>query len=679
MLQPTYPGVYTRELPSGVRTISGAPTSVALFVGPTRSGIDLRPVRIRNFGDFERQFGGLAATSSLSYSVMHFFGNGGGEAFVMRVPVKGSVKARSQIEQDGTNTAAITLEALGSGAAGGDILVTIDDFGIDAAPLGGATAAQRKLFNLTLVDTARGTSEFFGNLSTSSTASRFAAHVVNDTATGSKLVKLSVESMDGPAPTTTGSVYQTKALPGAASFAANSRIRISIAVPNAAGSGDAAGDSVTNLDVTVANAGDPRPASKLEMANRLAAAINQAVRDNAAAKMQGHEIEIRLVEAGGALHLTTSQGDGTATSRIAEAKITLAAPPGGNTFFDDYIKAAGASQNASRYRLGRRNDSSGQIITAQVAAGADGDDTGQPDGPVFKSAVTGLLERDPFFNLLCLPDLARPSAADPRAAHHGNAGSIYADAALLCQRHHAFLIVDPPPSAFDTGSAEAWKSLGFSFQSTHSAAFFPNIRVDDPLAPGSILSHPPSGAIAGLFARTDGELGVWTAPAGTSAVISGAYGPSVELSDADQGLLNPIAVNCIRKFPVFGTVNFGARTIDGANAAASEWKYIPVRRTASHILRSLSEGLRWAVHKPNGEELWGQLRLACTSFMQGLFRQGAFQGVSPREAFFVQCDASTTSPADMDQGIVNIVIGFAPLKVAEFVVISLRQKTGQSA
>jgi hypothetical protein len=143
-------------------------------------------------------------------------------------------------------------------------------------------------------------------------------------------------------------------------------------------------------------------------------------------------------------------------------------------------------------------------------------------------------------------------------------------------------------------------------------------------------------------------------------------------------VLNPIAVNCIRKFPVFGTVNFGSRTVDGSNAMASEWKYIPVRRTASYILRSLSEGLRWAVHKPNGEELWGQLRLSCTAFMQGLFRKGAFKGVSPKEAFFVQCDASTTSPTDLDQGIVNIVIGFAPLKVAEFVVISLRQKTAQA-
>lgn len=113
------------------------------------------------------------------------------------------------------------------------------------------------------------------------------------------------------------------------------------------------------------------------------------------------------------------------------------------------------------------------------------------------------------------------------------------------------------------------------------------------------------------------------------------------MSDDEQGLLNPIAVNCIRHFPIFGTVSFGSRTVDGSNALGSEWKYIPVRRTASYILKSLDEALRWAVHKPNGEQLWSQLRVNVTAFMHGLFRQGAFKGVSSRDAYFVLCDAST--------------------------------------
>jgi phage tail sheath protein FI len=254
--------------------------------------------------------------------------------------------------------------------------------------------------------------------------------------------------------------------------------------------------------------------------------------------------------------------------------------------------------------------------------------------------------------------------------------TVYSEAARVCKKKFAFLIVDPLPKVTDTGKAESWKTLDFTMASADAGsagAWFPNIRVDDPLEPGAIRSHPPSGAIAGIIARTDAQVGVWQSPAGTDATLAGVYGPAVELSDAEHGILNPLGVNVIRRFPIFGTVGFGSRTVDGANLAASDWKYIPVRRTANYILRSLSEGLRWAVHKPNGEELWSQLRVSTTSFMHGLFRQGAFKGVSSRDAYFVACDASTTSADDINQGVVNIVVGFAPLKPAEFVVISLRQ------
>jgi phage tail sheath protein FI len=280
---------------------------------------------------------------------------------------------------------------------------------------------------------------------------------------------------------------------------------------------------------------------------------------------------------------------------------------------------------------------------------------------------------DPFFNILCLPDLVRPSPTDPNALQHANAPSVYAEAARICKKKFAFLLIDPPPNVTSVGAAESWKTVGFTFQSNTSAAYFPNIRVDDPLMPGSIKSHPPSGAVAGVFARTDGQVGVWQAPAGTTASLSGAYGPSVLLSDDEHGLLNPIGLNCIRQFPTFGTVVFGSRTVDGSNAMASEYKYVPVSRTRNYILRTLSEALRWAVHQPNGEQLWSQLRMNVNAFMQGLFRAGAFKGVMSRDAYFVACDATTTTADDINQGIVNIVIGFAPLKPAEFVVISLRQ------
>ena len=133
----------------------------------------------------------------------------------------------------------------------------------------------------------------------------------------------------------------------------------------------------------------------------------------------------------------------------------------------------------------------------------------------------------------------------------------------------------------------------------------------------------------------------------------------------------------IRSFPVYGIVSWGARTLEGADVLASEWKYVPVRRTALYLEESLFRGLKWVVFEPNDEPLWAQIRLNVGAFMQNLFRQSAFQGRTAREAYFVKCDSETTTQADIDLGIVNILVGFAPLKPAEFVVLRIQQLAGQ--
>jgi phage tail sheath protein FI len=182
--------------------------------------------------------------------------------------------------------------------------------------------------------------------------------------------------------------------------------------------------------------------------------------------------------------------------------------------------------------------------------------------------------------------------------------------------------------------------------------------------------------MAGIYARTDGTRGVWKAPAGTDAVIRGADLATV-ITDGDNGGLNPFGINALRNFPIFGSIVWGARTLDGADAKASEWKYVPVRRTALFIEESLFQALKWVVFEPNDEPLWAQIRLNVGAFMNDLFRQGAFQGSTPREAYFVKCDKDTTTQNDINKGIVNIAVGFAPLKPAEFVVIKLQQMAGQ--
>jgi phage tail sheath protein FI len=183
--------------------------------------------------------------------------------------------------------------------------------------------------------------------------------------------------------------------------------------------------------------------------------------------------------------------------------------------------------------------------------------------------------------------------------------------------------------------------------------------------------------MAGLYARTDSARGVWKAPAGTEATLRGVVELETKLTDAQNGTLNPLAINCFRNFPVYGNLAWGARTLDGSDQVGSEWKYIPVRRLALFLEESLFRGTKWVVFEPNDEPLWAKIRMNLGAFMMGLFRQGAFQGSTPKEAYFIKCDKETTNQNDRNLGIVNIEVGFAPLKPAEFVIIKIQQIAGE--
>ena len=291
-------------------------------------------------------------------------------------------------------------------------------------------------------------------------------------------------------------------------------------------------------------------------------------------------------------------------------------------------------------------------------------------GPGLK-ALEQLYARDGLFNLLCIP----PYKEDPFVEI-----GVIAAAAAYCEERRAMLIVDPP---------KGWKTIdqatkGFSnpndeigTRSKNAAIFFPRVKQANPFRDNQIEEFAPCGVVAGIFARTDIERGVWKAPAGIEASLKGVNSLKVPMTDLENGLLNPLGINCLRHFPVYGKVVWGARTLQGADGFASEWKYIPVRRTALFIEESLYRGTKWVVFEPNDEPLWAQIRLAAGAFMHNLFRQGAFQGRSPREAYFVKCDNETTTQNDINLGIVNIYVGFMPLKPAEFVVIKLQQMAGQ--
>lgn len=299
---------------------------------------------------------------------------------------------------------------------------------------------------------------------------------------------------------------------------------------------------------------------------------------------------------------------------------------------------------------------------SEGAAAVLGDESGQ-------SGIFALGAIAPYiFNILCLP------AASSLAA--GSMRSVYAAAAKLCGDKRAFLIVDIPAQV-DTGEEmSTWADDNSTVRDQNASVYFPRISIADPLNENRDRNVAPSGTLAGIYARTDSTRGVWKAPAGTDAVLRGAT-LNATLTDLQNGALNPLGLNVLRNFPIYGNVVWGARTLKGADQMASEWKYIPVRRTALYIEESLFQGLKWVVFEPNDEPLWAQIRLNVGAFMQSLFRQGAFQGSTPRDAYFVKCDKETTTQNDIDRGIVNIVVGFAPLKPAEFVVIKIQQMAGQ--
>jgi hypothetical protein len=278
------------------------------------------------------------------------------------------------------------------------------------------------------------------------------------------------------------------------------------------------------------------------------------------------------------------------------------------------------------------------------------------------------LKKADLFNILCIPPYLQSGDVDN--------STLVGAAATFCEQRRAMLLVDPPTSWTDKDSAKSGLSaVGTS--SKNAALFFPRLRQPNQLRDNQMEDFVPCGAIAGIFARTDTARGVWKAPAGLDATLVGVPQVKVSLTDAENGELNPLGINCLRAMPASGRVVWGSRTLQGDDRLASEWKYIPVRRTALYIEESLYRGTQWVVFEPNDEPLWAQIRLNVGAFMHNLFRQGAFQGSTPREAYFVKCDKETTTQNDINLGIVNIVVGFAPLKPAEFVIIKLQQMAGQ--
>jgi phage tail sheath protein FI len=813
-IQPTYPGVYIQEVPSGVRTITGVSTSIAAFFGRTLIGPINKAVRCLSYSDFLREFGGGHPLSDLGASVRQFFGNGGTDCYVVRLAAGAGPSGVTLRNGTGGQTRNVLIATAKAPGLWGQEVKLLVDYN---------TTNPNDTFNLTITHEPGNVvvkTEVFNNLSMNPRSPRFAPPFVTQS---SKLIDLTLHGdMGDPDDTTTPSFINTPArtplgfsqsqrvFTGANAaglrtniatalqpmFDINNATRGSkfvinldgthdanidltgVAIPNNPGSSAAiTGPIETKINNDLADQGqgntvvvsletftNPTPNSNgavfriravnpdgpnvtirsatandfagpmmfgidnggIEVArfsNMRPAANGTYYAGTNAASVDDIAGEVDALNAFSALLqnvMTAVAFDDTlvppptptlvnlrTTSQVAPFAANFTDASGGNTGLKEKLQRIanavnadvnspvvaelwgyklafrrksgtindrttitttgaplfddGFTVNTQRYTLGMAGSSSFQ---SSPVPGSNGTVPQQPEYEGDPLLHTGFyaLDKVDLFNLMILPPDKEFDVATVRGA-----------ASNYCMSRRAFLILDAPASwtADDRPVADAATvntfRIGVSKQ--HSGIFYPRVQYSEA---GIKKYTGPSGMIAGLMARTDSQRGVWKAPAGIEADLRGLTDLELTMTDAENGVLNKLGVNCLRKFPN-GIVSWGARTLDGSDDFGSEWKYIPIRRLALFLEESLYRGTKWVVFEPNDEPLWAKIRMNINAFMMGLYRQGAFQGSTPDKAFFVKCDSETTTANDRNLGIVNIQVGFAPLKPAEFVIITIQQ------
>jgi phage tail sheath protein FI len=757
----TYPGVYIEEIPSGVHTISGVSTSITVFAGWTDHGPVNHPLRVRNFSEYTRRFGGLDLNSELGYAVRQFFRNGGSEAWILRIAADtpASTKASADLTVPDDGPAILHIEALETGTDGNAIEIRVDY----------NTPLPESTFNLTFIsnlsgDPAMSEVETFRNLSMNDDNPQFVERVVNGT---SRLVKVT-SLYDAEEMQTTPGFFETGPLSDLDHLLVGQRTTFLLQINGLPplevilSSADvAAGDDeqrlvdiCTTIKKHLDNEPDPawqactcRPDQGRIRITSTTGGLNSWVRilpsphnDVSSRLMINRENGARVEDAAGQYRPAPQPGRGKLTSGAlgtipepdttknkfdisldGQRALTVTIPTGPLSDAPPGKRADLATriQKAVRQLRPDRPAYSGFTCTVEgnklvLTSGTTGID---PTGSASAVLVSPAADNDIAADLKLLPGVAEESSAvknfleggfaqkfDPNSPYQAFAppnarGGLYAlddvdlfnllclpgitdpatldEASDYCKRRRAFLIIDAPQNTtIEQVESQVLPNLP---KSAYAALYYPWVEVDDPLNNGRPRPCPPSGTIAGVYARTDSERGVWKAPAGIEANLAGVRKLERLLTDEENGTLNMRGVNCLRAFTPAGIVAWGARTMRGDNDLTDEYKYVPVRRIALFIEESLYRGLKWVVFEPNDEPLWAQIRLNVGSFMHDLFRQGAFQGKTPREAYLVKCDSETTTQSDINNGIVNILVQFAPLKPAEFVVLRIQQKAGQVA
>jgi phage tail sheath protein FI len=801
-VQVSYPGVYVQEVPSGVRTIVGVSTSIALFIGRTRQGPLNEPTQCFNYSDFERTFSSDSSVSDMARYVKLFFMNGGTQCYVMRIARDATAAEVTLQSESGADVLLLTAKQVGligemirvavtynglqpestfnmtifryeTDSAGNQVQEDMEEWnGLSMNPNSSLYAPDfltqnSKLVDVSLATGIPGTVNGFSQSGRpvfydSGTASSFrdawaaligAAGTANQfqiSVDGSSYIPVDLSGIDVAA--LAGPDYQGQLITemetviNAAFTSAGilgTTVDVSFETGPAPGSNFPATPDTSLLRISSVNQGDVyiRPSTSNDAAVPLMLGTAQGgleVSAHAARRPAPTGIILRSSDPDvlrqfaalsqddvNQITLPAVQSDGTPTT--VNITLDLETTHADDPMFRDASSTSTDNNSGVREKLGLIRDAIndhqqsnprsffwkaelwgsrlailptggedndiGTIATATIdipttiansftrnvryySVGAGGtaglqtpgtlaSDGSAPQISDYDDAYEIIDQEVDLFNLMILPPDAEQAVA---------MSDLYGPASVFCQSRRAFLLMDAPADWTTAQAAvDNVDSMRVGLVKDYSAIFYPRITINED---GLKKNIGPSGAIAGLMARIDGTRGVWKAPAGTEADLRGVVGLEYKFSDSENGVLNPRAINTIRIFPN-GIVNWGARTMDGDDYFASEYKYIPVRRLALFLEESLYRGLKWVVFEPNDEPLWAQVRLNVGAFMHGLFRQGAFQGKTPKEAYFVKCDKETTTQNDINLGIVNIWVGFAPLKPAEFVVLYLQQMAGQ--
>lgn len=623
MAQVTYPGVYVEEVSSGVRPITAASTSVAAFIGIAERGPVHDALKVFNLSEYQRRYGGFIRHSYLSHAVYQFFNNGGTQCYVIRVVGADAATATTALSDRAPSDpkTSLTVVAHNPGAWGNNLIIRIGE-GINDS---GNTFSMVVLWQGEPVPL-----ETYSDLSMDPNAANF----VETVTASSTYIRVTVNDNNDSSDTASGFSRGARESPTLENAGPKTRFRINV---NHVG--------FQEVDLQAAVSSDAGGVPNLDTTDNVRAAIQKVVRELGAA-FNGFECVVeylRLVLRSGATGATSSVQVLPAIDSTQDASGLLGLGPlkGG-------IESLGLAVTRPRLSAGE---------TLQGGAEGEAITTDQP----YVNAFSALDDKEDV-SLLAVPGIGSTAVV--------GAGMNYCANRPLSD---CFFIGDMSQDDDTIEEAKAFRD-DITPKNSYGAVYVPWVRMLDPTGQSAEpLVVPPSGFVAGQYARTDARQGVWKAPAGTSAALGGALGLSTSFTDVQQGNLNPIDVNVIRQFTGSGIVLWGARTIN----ADAEWRYIPVRRTAIFLRVSIYRGIQWAVFEPNGEDLWSSLRLNIGSFMMTLFRQGAFQGTTPRDAFFVKCDSETTTQDHINAGIVNVLVGFAPLKPAEFVVVQISQQVGQ--